>query len=107
MRHYYKTKDGKGYLSLKTISKDPELIEITEVEFRSADIANVPTPTPEELEKDNIRKEIMALKKELASTDYQALKYFEGWITSSEYAPIKMQRQTLRDRINELEAKLN
>jgi len=106
MRYYYKTQDGKGYLSLKTISKDPELIEITEAEFKSAELARISTPSPEALANAKIRNEIAKLKKQLADTDYQALKYFEGWMTSSEYAPIKMERQRLRDSINELEAKL-
>ena len=47
--------------------------------------------------------EIATLKKQLSDTDYQAIKYAEGWITEEEYAPIKAERQTWRDRINELE----
>lgn len=42
------------------------------------------------------------LKTELAATDYQALKYMEGWLTEEEYAPIKAKRQALRDEINSL-----
>lgn len=49
-------------------------------------------------------EEIVAeLKQKLAETDYQAIKYAEGWISEEEYAPIKAQRQAWRDRINELE----
>ena len=47
--------------------------------------------------------EINALKKNLADTDYKAIKYAEGWITEEEYAETKAQRQAWRDRINELE----
>jgi len=47
--------------------------------------------------------QIMGLKQQLEDSDYKALKYAEGWITEEEYAPIKAERQTLRDRINELE----
>lgn len=47
--------------------------------------------------------EIKELKQKLADTDYNAIKYAEGWIDSEEYAPIKAQRQAWRDRINELE----
>lgn len=43
------------------------------------------------------------LKAELASTDYQAIKYMEGWLTEEEYAPIKAHRQELRNQINALE----
>ena len=48
-------------------------------------------------------EQIAELKKELADTDYEAIKYSEGWFTEEEYAPIKAQRQAWRDRINELE----
>lgn len=50
------------------------------------------------------RAEIAMLKAKLAATDYQALKYAEGHFTDEEYAPIKAERQSWRDRINELEA---
>lgn len=47
--------------------------------------------------------EIAALKKQLSDTDYQAIKFAEGWLLEEEYAPIKAERQSWRDRINELE----
>ena len=47
--------------------------------------------------------EIDMLKEKLASTDYQALKYAEGYFTEEEYASIREQRQSWRNRINELE----
>ncbi len=50
--------------------------------------------------------QIGELKAELCATDYKALKYMEGWLTEEEYAPVKAQRQALRDQINELEGKL-
>lgn len=50
--------------------------------------------------------QILALKEELSATDYKAIKYAEGLITAEEYEPIKVERQALRDRINELEAML-
>lgn len=54
----------------------------------------------------NARVQIKELKSQLATTDYQALKYAEGWISEQDYAPIKAQRQSLRDQINELEEDL-
>lgn len=48
-------------------------------------------------------EKINALKKELASTDYKALKYAEGWFTEEEYAPIKAMREELREKIRLLE----
>ncbi len=60
----------------------------------------------ERMEKEAIPYEIAALKQQLEETDYQTLKYFEGWLTAEEYAPIKAHRQRLRNEINRLEALL-
>ena len=64
------------------------------------------TPTEEELAKNiisNRNKEISELKAKLAQTDYQAIKFAEGWITADDYAPTKALRNSWRARINELE----
>lgn len=62
---------------------------------------------------DNIEKlnlhptiKIQLLKKQLADSDYKALKYAEGFITDEEYAPIKAARQKIREEINRLEKEL-
>ena len=52
-----------------------------------------------------IESDIAGLKQILASSDYKALKY-EGQISEEDYAEIRDQRQSLRDKINELEAEL-
>ena len=52
---------------------------------------------------ENRAMQIEALKEALAATDYKALKYFEGWLTDEEYAPIKAERQAIREQINLLE----
>lgn len=57
-------------------------------------------PTPYE---PTVEDKINALKQELASTDYKALKYAEGWFTEEEYAPIKAMREELREKIRLLE----
>ena len=51
--------------------------------------------TPEE--------KIEMLKRKLSDTDYKAIKYAEGQLTEEEYGPIKQERQSWRNRINELE----
>ena len=64
------------------------------------------TPTEGELAKDTIsnrNKEISELKAKLSQTDYQAIKFAEGWITADDYAPTKALRNSWRTRINELE----
>ena len=62
-----------------------------------------PMKTEEDLLKDQYRLEITQLKKQLSDTDYKAIKYAEGQISESEYAPVRAERQGYRDRINELE----
>ena len=65
--------------------------------------------TPEEVEEFDkitsisVEQQIIELKQQLLDTDYKAIKYAEGWITEEEYAPIKAERQKIRDKINELE----
>ena len=59
--------------------------------------------TKEELTKMAAQREIAELKQKLCDTDYQAIKYAEGILTSDEYANMRAQRQMWRDRINELE----
>lgn len=46
------------------------------------------------------------LKKKLAETDFQAIKYAEGELTEEEYEPIKQQRKAWRKEYNELEQQL-
>ena len=50
--------------------------------------------------------EIFLLKSKLAETDYKAIKYAEGWLTDEEYAPIKAERQAIREEINKLEKEM-
>ena len=47
------------------------------------------------------------LKCKLKDSDYKAIKYAEGVFTEEEYAPIRAERQALRDEINKLELELN
>lgn len=57
-----------------------------------------------EAHKPSASQRIEMLKSELASTNDKAIEYAEGWLTEEEYAPIKAQRQAIRDEINALEA---
>lgn len=50
--------------------------------------------------------QIIGLKQQLQQSDYKAIKYAEGLLTEEEYAPIKAERQRMRDEINRLEAEL-
>lgn len=73
------------------IYRDATPTEIAEQEKNS-------TPTKEQI--------IVSCKAQLSATDYKAVKYAEGWYSEEEYAPIKAERQALRNRINELERAL-
>lgn len=92
--YYYKK--GNSYFKLKEelnpVPEDYE--EITAEEFIQFTKSKVV---------DAKQKQIAHLKRELAATDYQCLKWSEGWLTDEEYAPIKAHRQELRDEINALE----
>lgn len=46
---------------------------------------------------------IFELKAQLSATDYKAIKFAEGWLTEEEYAPIRAERQIIREQINALE----
>lgn len=52
------------------------------------------------------KKRIAELKALLQATDYQAIKYAEGFISEADYLPIKQVRQSYRNEINELEAQI-
>lgn len=52
------------------------------------------------------RFKIDELKMKLSQTDYKAIKYVEGLITEEEYLPIKEERQSYRDKINEYEQEI-
>lgn len=100
-RYYYKDSRG-NYYSYKEEHSD--LIEITEQEWNEHIASITPlAPTEQQLAKAAKRRQIAALKKNLINTDYQAIKYAEGLLTEEQYAPIKAQRQSWRDEINELE----
>lgn len=53
--------------------------------------------------KSEVESKVRLLKQKLSDTDYQAIKFSEGWFTEGEFAPMKAYRQSLRDKINELE----
>lgn len=67
------------------------------------------TPSEAETKADtifSINQQIRELQGKLAATDYQALKYSEGWITEKDYTEIKANRQSWRDAINQLQEQL-
>ena len=59
----------------------------------------------EKLQRIANQTELDEIKRELSETDYEAIKYSEGWFTEEEYAPIKQHREELREKIRQLEEK--
>ena len=74
------------------------------------DVNGVPTYvnlyTDAELTVQANKKRIAELKALLQATDYQAIKYAEGFISEADYLPIKQTRQEYRNQINELEMQI-
>ena len=71
------------------------------------DMLTIQEYTPPEIDiTQEYLEEIETLKQLLANSDYKAIKYAEGQISEEDYVPIRLQRQSYRDRINELEALL-
>lgn len=88
--------------------------EVNNSETPKAIFANEETHYPEvrELEIEanptqELQNRISELKRNLASTDYQAIKYAEGYLTEDEYKPIKLRRQAWREEINLYEMKIS
>ena len=51
-------------------------------------------------------QQIAELKAQLSATDYKAIKYAEGWLSEEDFAPVKAERQAIRERINALESEI-
>lgn len=109
-RFYYKSKDGKGFLNLKSQLVDENYIQITEEEFK--ELTKPKELTTEQKAAQEKTRRINACKKYLQDTDYIVLKIAElmsegGDVTTlrTKYAEQLTLRQECRDKINELEAK--
>ena len=80
-----------------------EDVQVSDINYGYYPKELCPMKTEADKLKDEYRLEIQQLKKQLSDTDYKAIKYAEGQISESEYAPVRAERQGYRDRINELE----
>ena len=59
------------------------------------------------LREKELSQEMSSLKQQLSDTDYKLLKYLEGYYTEEEYAPIKAEREGLREQIRTLEKEID
>lgn len=110
-RFYYKSKDGKGFLNLKSPLADKNYVQITKEEFEK--LTKPKEPTAEEKVALEKARKIAEYKKYLADTDYIAAKIAEANFNSDtaelvelhkQYDSIILQRKGWREAINKLEA---
>ena len=128
---YLKLYSDKTWMESVALKGKPDTIELTDEEFTQIGVtkrfengvlidipqAELETMRLAQLEYEQqiqrqaeireIQDKIANVKSKLSQTDYQAIKYFEGFISETEYAPIKAQRQAWRDEINALEIELS
>ena len=109
-RFYYKSKDGKGFLNLKSPITDENYIRITEEEFN--ELTKPKELTAEQKAAYEKTKKIAEHKKYLQDTDYIVLKIGECLADGNteevtaiktEYAEQLAKRKEARNKINELE----
>lgn len=84
------------------------LIDIPQAELETMRLAQLEyeQQLQRQAEIDEVQRKISEIKAKLSQTDYQAIKYAEGFISETDYAPMKALRQAYRDEINRLEAEL-
>lgn len=113
MRYYYKSKEGKGFLNLKSSLIDENYIQITEEEFKELTKPKEYIPTAKEKTAQEKARKIAEYKKYLEDTDYIAAKIAEANFNSDttelaelhkQYDSIILQRKGWRQEINKLEA---
>lgn len=127
---YLKLYSDKTWMESVALRGKPDTIELTDEEFAQIGVTKrfengvlIDIPQAEletmrlarleyeqqlqrQAEIDEIQRKIDETKAKLSQTDYQAIKYAEGFISETDYAQIKAQRQAWRDEINALEAEL-
>ena len=128
---YLKLYSDKTWMESRALKGNPDTIELTDEEFAQIGVTKrfengvlIDIPQAEleimrlaqleyeqqlqrQAEIDEIQRKISEAKAKLSQTDYQAIKYAEGFISETDYVPIKTQRQVWRDEINALEAELS
>ena len=127
---YLKLYSDKSWMESVALKGKPGTIELTDEEFAQIGVTKrfengvlIDIPQAEletmrlaqleyeqqlqrQAEIDEIQRKIDETKAKLSQTDYQAIKYAEGFISETDYAPMKALRQAYRDEINRLESEL-
>lgn len=87
------------------------MIDIKQEFERLKNLPNKEVVIPQEIIQKEIERNktinlINDYKRKLSETDYKAIKYAEGLISETDYAPIKAERENYRKAINSLEISL-
>lgn len=99
-RFYYKSKNGNGFLNLKSPLNDENYIQITEEEFNELTKPKVYVPTAEEKAAYEKAKKIAEYKKYLADTDYIVLKIAEAQ-SEGETSTVAQLRDIYKEQLKE------
>lgn len=102
----YKTINNDGFVFSTKELNNPELIKISEFEYNN--LKSLTNVTINENDKKKIEQlnRYQELLKEIAKTDYYALKYIDGELSFTEYEYYKNIRSELRKEIRILEKQL-
>ena len=100
MRYYYKNKDNKGFLNLKSPIADDNYIQITEEEFNELTKPKVYEPTAEEKAAYEKAKKIAEYKAYLEKTDYIVLKIAEAQ-SEGETSTVSQLRDLYKEQLKE------
>ena len=99
-RFYYKSKDGTGFLNLKSALVDENYIQITEEEFNELTKPKEYVPTAEEKAAQEKAKKIAEYKKYLQDTDYIVLKIAEAQ-SEGETSTVSQLRDIYKEQLKE------
>ena len=97
-RFYYKSKDGKGFLNLKSALIDDRYIQITKEEFN--ELTKPKEPTAEQKAAQEKARKIAEYKKYLSDTDYIVLKIAEAQ-SEGETATVSQLRDIYKEQLKE------
>ena len=93
--------NDERYYTLVTMANSGKELYVKSIKDKEFDLRDIIVS-----QEQTVKNRITELKNFLAKTDYQAIKYAEGQLSSNEYASMKAQRQAWRDEINELETEV-
>ena len=97
-RFYYKSKDGKGFLNLKSAITDENYVQITEKEFN--ELTKPKEQTAAQKAAYAKAKKIAEYKKYLADTDYIVIKIAER-LAEGDTATVEQLKQTYSEQLKE------